>query len=86
MFDVTCRRLLLAFFVSAALCCHAPRSLADSPPLGPIPAAATGPHIDPVAATRAYLATIPAEAKANSDAYFEGLLAHPVEHAGERHH
>ena len=72
MFDVTCRRLLLVFLVSAALFCHASQSLADSPPLGPIPAEATGPHIDPAAATRAYLATVPAAAHARSDAYFEG--------------
>lgn len=45
---------------------------AASPPLGPIPAEATGPHIDPAAATRAYLATVPAAARARSDAYFEG--------------
>lgn len=45
---------------------------AESPPLGPIPAEASGPSIDPAAATRAYLAAIPAEAKAKSDAYFEG--------------
>ncbi len=41
-------------------------------PLGPIPAEAAGPTIDPAAATRAYLATIPAAAKVRSDAYFEG--------------
>ena len=45
---------------------------AESPPLGPIPAEAAGPNIDPAAATRAYLATISPEAKVNSDAYFEG--------------
>ena len=45
---------------------------AASPPLGPIPAEATGPDLDPAAATRAYLATVPAAAHARSDAYFEG--------------
>lgn len=39
----------------------------------PVPAAAqASDHFDPVAATRAYLATVPAEKKARSDAYFEG--------------
>ena len=57
--------LLAAFcFVSAVR--------ADLPPLGPIPAEAAGPNIDPAAATRAYLATVPAAAHARSDAYFEG--------------
>jgi STE24 endopeptidase len=44
---------------------------AQAPP-PPIPAAATGDHIDPSAATAAYLATMPADKKARSDAYFEG--------------
>lgn len=39
----------------------------------PVPAAAqASDHFDPVAATRAYLATVPADKKARSDAYFEG--------------
>jgi STE24 endopeptidase len=38
----------------------------------PIPDAAHGEHIDPAAATAAYLATLPADKKARSDAYFEG--------------
>jgi STE24 endopeptidase len=43
----------------------------DSTP--PVPAAAqASDHFDPVAATRAYLATVPAAEKARSDAYFEG--------------
>ena len=46
--------------------------LAAQVPPPPIPAAATGDHIDPVAATNAYLATMPADKKARSDAYFEG--------------
>jgi STE24 endopeptidase len=43
-------------------------------PLGPIPvaAAAAAPAFDPAAATRAYLDTVPADAHARSDAYFEG--------------
>ena len=43
-----------------------------APPLGPIPAEAAGPSLDPAAATRAYLATVPAAAHARSDAYSEG--------------
>jgi STE24 endopeptidase len=41
-------------------------------PLGPVPPAAAAYPIDPVAATRAYLAMLPPEAHAKSDAYFEG--------------
>ena len=45
-----------------------------SPVLATPPAAAQGTngHLDPEAATQAYLATLPADKKANSDAYFEG--------------
>ena len=59
--------LLLAATLFAAPCVRA-----EPPPLGPVPAEASGANIDPAAATRAYLATIPPEAKARSDAYFEG--------------
>ena len=50
---------------------------ADAAPLVPPPptpplAAQAGPHFDPVAATEAYLAKIPPEQRARSDAYFEG--------------
>src|SRR5712691_6543399 len=39
----------------------------------PVPSAAqAGDHFDPLAATNAYLATVPADKKARSDAYFEG--------------
>jgi STE24 endopeptidase len=45
-----------------------------TPVLATPPAAAQGAngHLDPEAATRAYLATLPADKKASSDAYFEG--------------
>ena len=45
-----------------------------SPALAAPPAAAQGVngHLDPEAATRAYLATLPSDKKAKSDAYFEG--------------
>ncbi|HSD33303.1 MAG TPA: M48 family metallopeptidase [Gemmatimonadales bacterium] len=43
----------------------------DSTP--PVPAAArASDHFDPVAATQAYLGTVPADKEARSDAYFEG--------------
>ena len=64
------RRLVLLFLI--LLGCSAPLAHAELPPLGPIPAEAQGPNLDPAAATRAYLATIPPEAKTRSDAYFEG--------------
>jgi STE24 endopeptidase len=38
----------------------------------PVAAQGTGGHLDPNAATQAYLATLPSEKKAQSDAYFEG--------------
>jgi STE24 endopeptidase len=44
---------------------------AQAPPPA-IPAAAAGDRIDPEAATAAYLATLPADRKARSDAYAEG--------------
>ena len=64
-----CSRWLI---VLLAVLCLVPAVRAELPPLGPIPAEAAGPNIDPVAATRAYLATVPAAAHARSDAYFEG--------------
>ena len=66
------RPLVLLLLLVVATFAPPPGARADSPPLGPIPAEASGPNMDPAAATRAYLATIPAEAKASSDAYFEG--------------
>jgi STE24 endopeptidase len=46
----------------------------SSPVLATAPAAAQGVngHLDPDVATRAYLATLPSDKKAKSDAYFEG--------------
>ena len=63
------KRLLLALGLVIAL--FSVRPLAQAP-AHPIPPAATGDHIDPVAATNAYLASMPADKKARSDAYFEG--------------
>ena len=68
-----CRFRFSLFLLSGLLLFFGALSVrAELPPLGPIPAEASGSNIDPAAATRAYLATIPPEAKARSDAYFEG--------------
>ncbi len=51
----------------------APAATAPAAPVSVIPAAAVaGPGFDPKAATEAYLATLSAEKRARSDAYFEG--------------
>ncbi len=72
MVTLAARRLVFALLLLGMTFGGARDARADSPLLGPIPAEASGPNMDPAAATRAYLATIPPEAKANSDAYFEG--------------
>ena len=68
-------------FVSALLCALAalPARLCaqrsgEPPALAAAPAGAQGVngHLDPEVATRAYLATLPSDKKAKSDAYFEG--------------
>ncbi len=54
---------------------HVPVAAAPAAADSTVPAAAQfhpGTRFDPVAATNAYLATLPAEQKARSDAYFEG--------------
>jgi STE24 endopeptidase len=61
--------LVLCLASAAALA--APPSAIPSPIPIP-PAAQPGPHFDPQAATEAYLALIPPDARARSDAYFEG--------------
>jgi STE24 endopeptidase len=69
---------LLMAVLSCALAVVAPSLHAQvtgtSPVLATPPAAAQGAngHLDPQVATRAYLATLPADKKASSDAYFEG--------------
>jgi STE24 endopeptidase len=74
-------RLIRALFLAALF---SPLAALASPLFaqrtGPSPVLATPPtaaqgvngHLDPEAATRAYLATLPADKKASSDAYFEG--------------
>ncbi len=69
---------LLIAVLGGALTMGAPslhaQATGASPVLATPPAAAQGTngHLDPQAATRAYLATLPADKKAKSDAYFEG--------------
>lgn len=55
-----------------ALVLVAPAVARAQAPAPPVPAAASGDHIDPDAATAAYLAMMPADQRARSDAYFEG--------------
>jgi Zn-dependent protease with chaperone function len=70
--------VLLSTILSCAFALVAPSLRAQvtgaSPVLATPPPAAQGAngHLDPEAATRAYLATLPADKKARSDAYFEG--------------
>ena len=65
------RVILAALLFTSAAALAAPVSAVPSPIPIP-PAAQAGPHFDPQAATEAYLALIPPDAKARSDAYFEG--------------
>lgn len=66
------RALLLAALLAAPLAAGA--APPEPVPLSPPPAAASGASgsIDPEAATRAYLETMPAQERARSDAYMEG--------------
>jgi STE24 endopeptidase len=70
---ITCLRifLCLSFFAASALA-HPPASN-EMPSVIQVPAEAQpSPHFDATAATNAYLAQIPADKTARSDAYFEG--------------
>jgi STE24 endopeptidase len=64
--------LVIALFTSFPVFAAEPAP----PPAPAVPAAAQAPppggHFDPVAATEAWLATMPADARARSDSYFEG--------------
>ena len=62
---------VLLLLLSLAIAFGSPGAAAQPAPPA-VPSAASGDHIDPHAATAAYLATLPAEKKARSDAYFEG--------------
>ena len=63
--------LLLVVSLQAATFAQAPASAAR-PPLEVPAGAAASPTFDAVRATDAYLATVPPDKKARSDAYFEG--------------
>ncbi len=70
MFTQSRRLLLLAF-----LCFTLPHAALSQETATPAPSAAAGPsgsNMDPAAATQAWLASIPADQRARSDAYFEG--------------
>lgn len=66
--------LAIVFLTSLPLLAAEPEP--TPPPAPAVPAAAQAPppggHFDPAAATEAWLATMPADARARSDAYFEG--------------
>jgi STE24 endopeptidase len=71
------RTLFIAALFAPAIALASPllaQRTGPSPVLATPPAAAQGAngHLDPEAATQAYLATLPADKKASSDAYFEG--------------
>src|SRR3954447_16266527 len=62
--------LLFCWLVSFAVFAAPPSSMPANIPVPP--AAQPSAHFDPAAATDAYLAQIPPDARARSDAYFEG--------------
>jgi STE24 endopeptidase len=65
--------LFVSVIAALALSCAAENAPVSSPPVLNVPAAAQpGPNFDVKAATDAWLATVPAEKKVKSDAYFEG--------------
>ena len=70
--DLVYRTLAVAGLVTVLVAARSAGQAPTDAPL-PIPAAAqASAHFDPVAATNAYLATVPPEKRARSDAYFEG--------------
>jgi STE24 endopeptidase len=71
---MTLRALPLALLLASAAPAASAEPARDLARLAPPPAAASGASgsIDPAAATRAYLDTLPAADRARSDAYFEG--------------
>src|SRR4051812_43574056 len=69
------RRLLLALLLIGLIPVRLgaqTQASASRPPLVVPPGAAAAPGFDPLRATDAYLATMPADARARSDASFEG--------------
>ena len=71
MFIQSRRLFLLAAFFCFALP-FAASSQETATPAPSVAATPSGPQLDPVAATQAWLATVPADQRARSDAYFEG--------------
>ena len=65
------RRLLLLAFLCFTLP-HAALSQETATPAPSVAASPSGSNMDPAAATQAWLASIPADQRARSDAYFEG--------------
>src|SRR5712691_10787909 len=66
------RYLVLFSSLLFGACLYAQSAAASEEQL-PVPSAAqASDHFDPLAATNAYLATVPPDKKARSDAYFEG--------------
>jgi STE24 endopeptidase len=68
--------LVIALFTSIPVFAADQAAEPVPPPAPAVPAAAQAPlpggHFDPLAATEAWLATMPADARARSDSYFEG--------------
>jgi STE24 endopeptidase len=74
---VRAARFVFVSLFALSLLALAPRAFADPPPPSAVeviavPSAAQAIPLDPEAATRAYLDSVPAEKRARSDAYFEG--------------
>jgi len=65
-FGFSCFRMFVVLILLASI------AHAQTPTLEIPPEAQASPAFDPVRATNAYLATVPADKKARSDAYFEG--------------
>jgi STE24 endopeptidase len=72
------KSLILVFLLAISLFATVPSSIAqETPPAtsaspAPVAAPSIAPGTDPATATRAWLATVPPDKKAKSDAYFEG--------------
>jgi STE24 endopeptidase len=69
------KRLVLFSVIALCSCCALPPASFAQPTPAPTPASIApniAPDTDPATATRAWLATVPADKRARSDAYFEG--------------
>jgi Zn-dependent protease with chaperone function len=76
MFRLARLAIVVALFIAGPISAVEPAAEPVPPPSPAVPAAAQAPppggSFDPVAATEAWLATLPPEARSRSDAYFEG--------------